>query len=162
MRDHFYSTGRYRGPVYSRCNINYRNVFVIPMFFHNLSGYDAHFIIKEVANKFEGKVELLPLTKETYTVTKHVEKSTATSSKWDNYVKLRFINSYKFLSNSLGNLVPYLDKSRLRITRLAFSEFSDEDFDLLTRKGVFPYEYVGSVEKLLEPSYRRARPFTVC
>ncbi|XP_011860109.1 PREDICTED: uncharacterized protein LOC105557475 [Vollenhovia emeryi] len=69
VRDHCHITGRYRGPAHARCNINnYNNSFVIPVFFHNLSGYDAHFIIEKIANGFEGRVELLPLTKETYRV----------------------------------------------------------------------------------------------
>ncbi|KYM94064.1 hypothetical protein ALC62_15325 [Cyphomyrmex costatus] len=63
-------------------------------------------------------------------------------------VKLRFIDSYKFLSASLDKLASYLDKDKLKIVRSEFSALSDEDFDLLTRKGVFPYEYVDSVERL--------------
>ncbi|KYN02004.1 hypothetical protein ALC62_07181 [Cyphomyrmex costatus] len=61
-------------------------------------------------------------------------------------VKLRFIDSYKFLSASLDKLASYLDKDKLKIVRSEFSAL--EDFNLLTRKGVFPYEYVDSVERL--------------
>ncbi|XP_018302107.1 uncharacterized protein, partial [Mycetomoellerius zeteki] len=73
--------------------------------------------------------------------------------KWgtDN-VKLRFVDSFKFLSTSLEKLVSYLDKSKLTITRSEFRNLNTEDFDLLTRKGVFPYEYVNSVDKLDETS----------
>ena len=31
--------------------------------FHNLSDYDAHFIIKEIITAYEGRVDLLPLKK---------------------------------------------------------------------------------------------------
>ncbi|KYN02533.1 hypothetical protein ALC62_06651 [Cyphomyrmex costatus] len=65
-----------------------------------------------------------------------------------NCVKLRFIDSYKFLSSSLDKLASYLEKDKLKIVRSEFSSLSDEDFNLLTRKGVFPYEYVDCVEKL--------------
>ncbi|KYN04792.1 hypothetical protein ALC62_04330 [Cyphomyrmex costatus] len=58
------------------------------------------------------------------------------------------VNSYKFLSASLDKMSSYLDKDKLKIVRSEFSALSDEDFDLLTRKGVFPYEYVDSVERL--------------
>ncbi|KYN07670.1 PREDICTED: uncharacterized protein LOC108779646 [Cyphomyrmex costatus] len=146
-RDHCHLTGRYRGPAHVNCNLNYKDSFYIPIVFHNLSGYDAHFVIKEIATKFEGHVDLLPLTKEKYiSFTKHVKE---TSDKdFRNCVKLRFIDSYKFLSASLDKLASYLDKDKLKIVRSEFSALSDEDFNLLTRKGIFPYEYVDCVEKL--------------
>ncbi|KAL6421596.1 hypothetical protein ACFW04_014325 [Cataglyphis niger] len=65
VRDHCHLTGRYRGPAHFSCNLNYKETYVISIFFHNLSGCDAYFIIKDVANAFPGSVELLPLTKET-------------------------------------------------------------------------------------------------
>ncbi|XP_011858631.1 PREDICTED: uncharacterized protein LOC105556165 [Vollenhovia emeryi] len=149
VRDHCHITGRYRGPAHARCNINFNNSFVIPVFFHNLSDYDAHFIIEEIANGFEGKVELLPLTKETYISFTKVVRQTS-SGRGRHCVKLRFVDSCKFLSASLAKLVSYLDKNELRITRSAFSSLDDDDFEVLTRKGVFPYAYVDSVDRLRE------------
>ncbi|KYN28339.1 hypothetical protein ALC57_02244 [Trachymyrmex cornetzi] len=49
---------------------------------------------------------------------------------------------------SLDKLASYLDKDELKIVRSEFSTLSDEKLELLTRKGVFPYEYVDCVEKL--------------
>ena len=40
----------------------------------------------------------------------------------------------------------YLDKDKLKIVRSEFCKLSAED--LLTRKDVFPYEYIDCVEKL--------------
>jgi len=86
--------------------------------FHNLSGYDAHFIIKKIATAYKGHVELLPLTKEKYiSFTKNVQ-NTADNGK--NNVKLRFIDSYKFLSTSLDKLASFLSKDKLKIVRLKF------------------------------------------
>ena len=67
-----------------------------------------------------------------------------------NCVKLRFIDSYKFLSTSLENLASYLDKDKLKIVRSEFPTLSVEEFELLVRKSVFPYEYVDYIEKLDE------------
>ncbi|XP_077260494.1 uncharacterized protein LOC143896465 [Temnothorax americanus] len=147
VRDHCHLTGRYRGPAHSSCNLNYTDSHYIPIVFHNLSGYDAHFIIKEIATAYEGRVDLLPITKEKYiSFTKNV-KSTEDKN-YQNCIKLRFIDSYKFLSASLEKLASFLDKDKLKIIRSKFSALSDQDFELLTRKGVFPYEYIDCVEKL--------------
>ncbi|XP_071576328.1 uncharacterized protein [Temnothorax nylanderi] len=148
VRDHCHLTGRYRGPAHSNCNLNYKDSHYIPVIFHNLSGYDAHFIITEIAAAFEGSVDVLPITKEKYiSFTKHV-KDTADRSDSRSDIKLRFIDSYKFLSSSLDKLASFLCKDKLKTVRSQFSQLSTEDFDLLTRKGVFPYEYVDSIEKL--------------
>ncbi|KYN15192.1 hypothetical protein ALC57_12602 [Trachymyrmex cornetzi] len=100
VRDHCHLTRRYRGPAHSRCNLQYHDTYVIPVFFHNLAGYDAHFIIKDIANNFVGRVDLLPITKEKYiSITKHV-KATANSKRGTNRLKLRFVDSFKFLNTT--------------------------------------------------------------
>jgi len=48
-RDHCHLTGRYRGSAHSNCNLNSKESFCTPIVFHNLSGYDSHFIIEEIA-----------------------------------------------------------------------------------------------------------------
>ncbi|XP_036142333.1 uncharacterized protein LOC105836820 [Monomorium pharaonis] len=150
VRDHCHLTGRYRGPAHSNCNLNYKQSFYIPIIFHNLSGYDAHFIIKEIATAFEGKIDLLPITKEKYiSFTKHVQNARDKNNQ-KNCVKLRFIDSYKFLNTNLDKLASFLNKDRLQILQSEFKDVSAENFNLLTRKGVFPYEYVDCVEKLEE------------
>jgi len=47
-------------------------------------------------------------------------------------VKLRFIDSFKFLNTSLDKLASYLDKDKLKIVRSEFCKLSAEDFDFLT------------------------------
>ncbi|KYN19737.1 hypothetical protein ALC57_07964 [Trachymyrmex cornetzi] len=49
---------------------------------------------------------------------------------------------------SLEKLASYLDKNKLQIVRSEFTTLSDEEFELLTRKGIFPYEYIDCVDKL--------------
>ena len=57
--------------------------------------------------------------------------------------QFRFVDSYAFLSSSLDRLVGNTPKEDLSITRL---RFSTSQFDLVTRKGVYPYEYMDSFE----------------
>ncbi|KYN07888.1 hypothetical protein ALC62_01136, partial [Cyphomyrmex costatus] len=149
-RDHCHLTGRYRGPAHSNCNLNYKDSRCIPVVFHNLTGYDAHFIIKEIATAYEGHVDLLPITKEKYiSFTKHVDD---TIDDKKNCIQLRFIDSYRFLASSLDKLLSFLSKDKLRVLRREFSHLSEENFNLLTRKGTFPYEYIDCSEKLNESS----------
>jgi len=146
VRDHCHLTDRYRGSAHSNCNLNYKNSFYIPIVFHNLSGYDAHFIIKEIATAYDGYIDVLPITKKKYiSFTKHVDSTKDKNKKnfqKKNGVKLRFIDSFKFLNASLDKLASYLDKNKLKIVCSEFCKL------LLTRKGVFPYEYIDCVKKL--------------
>jgi len=66
IRDYCYLTDYYRAPTHFNCNLNYNHSFYIPIVFHNLSGYDLHFIIMEIAIAFEDKIDVLPITKEKY------------------------------------------------------------------------------------------------
>ena len=62
------------------------------------------------------------------------------------YFEIRFIDSFKFLQTSLANLVGNLQPDDFHSTK----EIMKENVNLLTRKGVYPYDYVSSIEKLAE------------
>jgi len=42
VRDHCHFTGKYRGAAHQKCNALFEKPKFVPVFFHNLSGYDAH------------------------------------------------------------------------------------------------------------------------
>ncbi|XP_068720593.1 uncharacterized protein [Montipora capricornis] len=48
VRDHCHVTGQYRGSAHQDCNLNFRLTEKIPVIFHNLRGYDSHFIMQEI------------------------------------------------------------------------------------------------------------------
>ncbi len=65
-RDHDHLTGKYRGAAHARCNIQYGwKKYKIPVIFHNLRGYDSHFIIKALTEKFK-KVHCIPTSSEKF------------------------------------------------------------------------------------------------
>ena len=67
IREHNHLNGKYRGPACQSCNTKEgRDTKTIPVFIHNGSGYDFHFLVQEIvkySNKYK-KVEVLPKTKE--------------------------------------------------------------------------------------------------
>jgi len=48
VMDHDHLTGKFRGTLCSRCNLKLQQPKFVPVFFHNLSNYDSHFIITEL------------------------------------------------------------------------------------------------------------------
>ena len=54
VRDHCHCTGKSKGAANDICNLRYKIPKEIPVILDNGSTYDYHFIIKELAEKFEG------------------------------------------------------------------------------------------------------------
>ena len=65
VRDHCHITGKYRGAAHWRCNINFRinPEMEIPVFFHNLRGYDSHLLLQGTDGS---NVKCIPNNKEKY------------------------------------------------------------------------------------------------
>ena len=85
--------------------------------FHKGSTYDYHFIIKQLAEEFEGKLECLGGNTEKYiTFSVPIKKEITKKDKNGNdkitkiSYKTKFIDSYRFMSTSLSNLVSNLSE----------------------------------------------------
>ena len=59
VRDHCHYTGKFRGAAHNICNLKYKTSKEIPVVFRNVSTYDYHFIITQLAKEFEGQFECL-------------------------------------------------------------------------------------------------------
>ena len=109
VRDHCYYTGKYRGAAHKICNLMYNTAREIPVIFHNGSSYDYYFIIKGLAEEFEGDFECLGENKEKY-ITLSVPIKKGSNEGGAIIYKIKFINSFRFMSTSLSNLVDNLSK----------------------------------------------------
>ena len=110
VRDHSLYTGKYRGAAHNICNLRYKIPKEIPVVFRNGSTYDCHFIIKELVKELEGNFECLGENTEKYiTFSVRIKKKIENKDLEITY-KLKFIDSYRFLSSSLSKLVDNLSE----------------------------------------------------
>ena len=116
----------------------------IPVIFHNLRGYDSHFIMQEIGAIVKNN---------TYT-NKKGEKCqmniNAIPNNMEKYMAfmlgnhLTFIDSFQFMGFSLEKLVSNLPKETLKYTS---QRFKGNKLDLMITKGVYPYDYMDSFKK---------------
>jgi hypothetical protein len=144
VRDHDHNPGRYCGPLCSNCNLqtgkqDKRNRF-IPTLFHNLKGYDSHLIfegLKRHGDEYD-KVTCVPLNGERFI-----------SFSFNH--QYRFLDSMNFLNSLLDTLLGNLENEHKHHLWPHFVQDEEKDeakFELVTRKGYFPYEWFDSLEKL--------------
>ena len=151
VRDHCHYTGQHREPAHRNCNLRYKIPSHIPVIFHNLSGYDTHLFIRELG-KETYKIGVITENKEKYisftadvVVGQYEDKSSKTKEK---KIQLRFIDSMRLMASSVDSLTNNLVKDGRKLT--GFEDCSEEQYGLLIRKGVYPYEYMSSWDKFSE------------
>ena len=149
VRDHCHYTGRYRGAAHSNCNLKYSKPNNIPVFFHNLSGYDSHLFIKKLASSNEKEnIDCIPNNKEKYiSFSKKIkvgEYPDKNGNMKDKMFKIVFKDSLKFMSSSLGALVKNLPKDSFKNI---LKYYTQEQVELIRQKGFYPYEYMDTEEK---------------
>ena len=66
VRHHCHYTGKYRGTAHNICHLRYKTPKEIPVVSHHDSKYDYHFIMKELAEEFQGELECLIESTEKY------------------------------------------------------------------------------------------------
>lgn len=132
VRDHLHENGKYVSACHSKCNLNSKTKYFIPVILHNLKSYDGHLILKYMKTT-DRKVSVIPSTKE-----KYISFSIG---------HLRFLDSFQFLSASLNTLINNLVKSDRSQFKALNKFFKGDHVNLLLRKGVFPYSYCTSFDK---------------
>ena len=150
VRDHCRITGKFRGSAHQDCNLKLRikpNNIKIPVIFHNLRGYDSHFIMQqigEIAKKHAYKnkrgeechmnINCIPNNMEKYL-----------AFMLGNH--LVFLDSLQFMNCSLDNLIKNLPDEAFKYTK---QEFEKEQFNLMKQKGIYPYDHMDSFDRFNE------------
>ena len=150
VREHCHFTGVYRGAAHNRCNLQCRKPMILPVIFHNFQGYDAHLFIRQLA-RLSGGLSCIPSTEEKYiSFSKKIKvgeyKSRRNGETVSPNFEIRFLDSFKFLQTSVANLVGNLQLEDFHNTKAIIKI----NYTLLTQKGVYPYEYVSSIERFSE------------
>jgi len=138
--DHLLKRNNYLGAICNSCNLNRTDIkkSQTPLVFHNGGRFDIHFLIQ--------KIHVLEQP-----VTRLIGKSGENIMSMNLFGRrLVVIDSMNHLSSSLASLVEIMKKSGKPLKYTSRSLRGNErGLELLSRKGVFPYEYVTSHQRLL-------------
>jgi len=143
VRHHNHFTGEYIATICDSCNITEgHKTKIIPIYAHNLSGYNSHLFIKELASQMSERTQLklLPKTRDTFI-------------SFD-FGCLRFLDSLRQFGTSLDEVAKSLKDDQFKHVRnyinekfSHLSELKRENlFKLLRYKGIYPYDYPKSYE----------------
>jgi len=141
-RDHDHLTGQYLGASCQSCNLKRTFQRHVPIFLHNGSKFDFHFIVRALAKKQQiDTIKVLPHNTEHFRTIQ---------------IKgFKFLDSLAFLQSSLAQLTKDLSDTQhsyrlLKQSKLVKTngKFDSEKFQLLLKKSFYPYEFCTSVEKM--------------
>ena len=136
-RDHNHSTGRYRAALCGFCNLQKKRKMFIPLYAHNFSGFDAHLVVQALqADK-----------KRFSTLSRNTEKIITM-----NIGRFKLIDSSSFMPESLEVLSTNLRTKGegLFSHTKKWLNGSTRKLNLLTSKGIYPYEYLTDFAKVFE------------
>jgi hypothetical protein len=165
VRHHDHQTGRYIGAAHSKCNLQHVQQKKVTVLFHNLSGYDSHFLAQAFSNKF-GEVDVLSNNSQTFKslrltriVPQPIENNDIYDASYTWIYRVDFIDSLAFCKGSLSTLFDNTHSHKYTDTildqMLAPYCLLEKTLakKLLTRKGVYPYEWMDSVHKFDLPLF---------
>ena len=168
VRDHCHIEGTFRSAAHLECNLQYSiksNNWKLPVFFHNLRGYDGHLLLKAVNKKY-GRCRVIPTNMEKYLAIQ--------------VGRVQFLDSMQFVPKSLDTLVGSMKEEDFVQTKKLFGiphgprpslihhchqdhddidacewcmiNQGEERIQQTFQKGIFPYDHFDSLDRLSETS----------
>ena len=163
VRDHCHFTGKFRGAAHQSCNLKFQRPKFTPVFFHNLQNYDAHLFVRSLGVMDEVlSIKCIPNNEEKYisfSLKFELKREWRwIREEWKEVIiqhEIRFLDSFKFTLSGLEKLVENLPREELKET----ARFFGEKMDLVSRKGVYPYEFMDDFEKFKKQSLPKKTSF---
>ena len=139
VKNHCHYTRKMLGYAHNECNLQYKfkedtvhNDYLINIFGHNSQNFDQSFLIRALQN-LDNKIPFSCLPRNS-----------------NKFISIQigpfiFKDSYLFLNKSLDYLTSTIsDEDRISLKQ----EFGEENYKLLTKKGIYPYDYFNKKEKI--------------
>ena len=141
VKNHCHYSGKMLGYGHNECNLKYKfkkdNIngdYIINIFAHNSQNFDQSFLTKALQN-LDNKIPFSCLPRNSY---KFISIQIA------NFI---FKDTYLFLDKSLDYLTKTInDEDRISLKQ----EFGEQNYKLLTKKGIYPYDYFDNIKKYKE------------
>ena len=180
--DHDHYTGKYRGAAHPSCNMQYSSnkYLKIPVVFHNLRGYDGYFVVRGLLDFIDKISDLEVIAKNldkftciTVNNLRFIDSLQFLNGSLDtlvkNYVDAKtgsagesILPDISILKVKFAPVLEWTDMyfERKIMPKLVSKKLSDETirkykdrmFLLSIRKGVYPYDYMDSMERMKEKS----------
>ena len=140
VKNHCHFTSKMLGYAHNKCNLRYKfnkdNVndeYLINVFAHNSQNFDQSFLIRALQN-LDNKIPFSCLPRNS-----------------NKFISLQigsfiFKDSYLFLNKSLDYLTKTIDDN----DRISLKQEFGENYQLLTKKGIYPYDYFDNTKKYNE------------
>ncbi len=146
--DHDHLTGKLINGAHQDCNLQRQEHKKIPMFCHNFTGYDSHFIVKAFNENVKNcKLECLPYNTEKFRTINLNHFILLDSSMFLNASLDTLSCELKQLKETSNFNYPFLDQVKL------YEPHEQDKKELILRKSFFPYEYLSNVSVLQEKKF---------
>ena len=151
VRDHCHLTGKYRGCAHSIWHLNYCNKrFKIPVFFHNMKNYDGHLTIQNAEQLSKKKIDVIAQNSQKYINIGFDSLSVKDTSGFKSASLDKLVSMTKYDNTDEKDRNKWIWRD-IWPSNCRYSSQNDIiKADLLTEKGVYPYDYMNTFDKFDE------------
>ena len=161
VKHHDHISGEYLATICNSCNLKYQLKTFIPVFFHNLKNYDSHFIIPLLSKYGQQDCEISAIPNNEQKYISFSKKLKFKHNDKEITFELRFIDTFAFMASSIETLGENIkkecfnkdktidfEKLKKCFPNLSAHYTENEQLDMMTQKGIYPYEFMNNYNKM--------------